>query len=144
MTIKEKLSHLEAINIEKLFDDILRENESIICDMNRKQLYDDGSVDVNNPGKKEKYSPLTALAKRTAPYNKTDFITLKWKGDFHDSLKITIFKDKFIIHSKNLVWANYLEPQSRFGSALGLTKKSKSGLRDLAKKEMIKKIHNAL
>lgn len=137
--IKDKLSRLKAINIDQLFDDILRENTEAIIDMNQSQMYDEGVMNVNT-GKKEQYSPATIRAKRNAPYNKTEHITLKWKGDFYKGMKLVIFKDKFVIVSDNLIWANYLEPQTRFGSALGLTEKSKERLRNIVKTEMGKKL----
>jgi len=144
MTITEKLSHLRAINIGTLFDRILKSNEEAILDMNRSQMYDDGVMNVKNPSVKEKYAKSTIQAKRKAPYNKTEFITLKWMGNFHESLKLIIFKDKFVIASDNKVWANYLETQNRFGSALGMTEESKDALREITRDEMIKRIRNVI
>lgn len=144
MTITEKLSHLKDINLGTLFDDALKENEDEICDMNRSQMYEEGIVDVNNPGTKEHYALSTIRAKKKAPFPKTDFITLKWKGDFYESLKLIIFKDKFIISSKNNIWGSFLEPNSRFGSALGMTKKSKGELREIMRDELIRKIRGKL
>lgn len=144
MTITEKLSHLRGINIAMLFDDILRDNEEEILGMNRDQMYEEGTMDVNVPNKKEKYSPATIRAKRRAPYNKTEFVTLKWMGDFHGSLKLLIFKDKFVISSDNRIWANYLETNKRFGRALGMTEKSKGKLRDTVRTEMIKKLKDVI
>jgi len=144
MTIKEKLSRLKAINLGKLFDEILTDNEKDIIDMNRSQMYDEGVMNVNNPGVVEKYAESTIKAKRSAPFSKTDHITLKWMGAFHESLKLIIFKDKFVIASANKIWGNYLEPQNRFKSALGLTEKSKEKLRDTVKDEMIKKLKNII
>jgi hypothetical protein len=144
MTIADKLSHLRAINIETLFDDILRENEDAICDLNRDQLYEQGIVDVNKPNQKLQYAESTKKAKRKAPFNKTDFITLKWTGEFHKALKLIIFKDKFVIASDNKIWGNYIETQTRFQSALGLAEKSKSEVREIARDEMIKKVREGL
>jgi hypothetical protein len=142
MTITEKLSHLRAINIGKLFDDILRENKEAILDMNRNQMYDDGIMDVKNPAGKEHYAPSTIKAKKRAPFNKTEFITLKWQGTFHGELELIIFRDKFIIDSKNKIWGSFLETQNRFKSALGLTEENKGELRDIVRDEMIRKIRN--
>lgn len=144
MTLTDKLSHLKAINIRMLFDDVLKENEETILDMNRSQMYDEGVVNVNNPGIQEHYSPATIKAKKKAPFSKTEFITLKWKGDFYEALKLIIFKDTFVISSDSRVWANFLEPQNRFGSALGMTEKSKGELRELSRDELIKKIKSEL
>ena len=143
MTITEKLSHLAAINLRTLFDAILKENENYICELNRDQMYEEGVMNVNT-GQREKYAASTIRAKKRAAFPKTDFITLKWTGDFHGGLKILIFKDTFVVQSKNRIWGNYLEPQERFGHALGLTKTSKSELRDLMRDELIKKIKGEL
>lgn len=143
MTISEKLSHLKAINIEKWFDDILKDKEPEIINMAQSQMYDSGIMNVRTE-KKEKYALSTVRAKRKAPFPKTEFITLKWFGDFHSSLKLLIFRDKFVISSDNLTWANYLETQSRFMSALGLTKKSKSELRDIVQNEIGKRMRNVI
>src|SRR5512133_737819 len=140
MTIADKLSRLQAINIGKLFDDILKENEDEICDLTRDQMYEKGIVNVNKPNERLQYAESTKKAKRKAPFNKTSFITLKWKGDFHKDLKLIIFKDKFVIASDNKIWGNYLETQTRFQSALGLTEKSKSEVREVMRDEMIKGI----
>jgi hypothetical protein len=144
MTITDKLSHLTAINFETWFDDILKENEKSICDMARSQMYDKGVMDVNNPGKVERYSPATIKAKRKAPFNKTDFITLKWFGDFHESFRLVIFKEYFVIASNNLIWANFLETKDRFTHALGLTSESKNELKSIAREELIKKLRSEL
>jgi len=143
MTITDKLSHLRAINLRTLFDQVLRDNEDYICELNREQMYEEGVMNVKTK-QKEQYAESTKRAKRRAPFNKTDFITLRWVGDFYESLKLIIFKDYFIIQSPNKVWGNFLEPQNRFGSALGLTKESKSELRELVRDELIKKIRSGL
>ena len=142
MTITDKLSRLKALNIRTLFDEVLRENEETILDMNRNQMYDEGVLDVTVPGYKDHYSPATKRNKRSAPFPKTEFITLKWTGDFHKELKLLIFKDTFVIDSLNKTWQNFLSQNHRFMNALGLTKKSKSELREIARDELIKKIRN--
>jgi hypothetical protein len=143
MTVTDKLSHLRAINLRTLFDTVLRENETTICDLNRDQMYEEGVMNVKT-GEKEQYAASTKRAKRKAPFPKTEFITLKWMGTFHESLKLMIYKDTFVVQSPNKIWGNYLEPQARFGSALGLTKQSKSDLRDLVRDELITKIKSGL
>jgi hypothetical protein len=143
MTVTDKLSHLRAINLRTLFDTVLRENETTICDLNRDQMYEEGVMNVKT-GEKEQYAASTKKAKHKAPFPKTEFITLKWMGTFHESLKLMIYKDTFVVQSPNKIWGNYLEPQARFGSALGLTKQSKSDLRDLVRDELITKIKSGL
>ena len=143
MTITDKLSRLTAINLGTLLDTVLRDNEDYICDLTRNQMYEDGVMNVRT-GKHERYAESTKRAKRRAPFNKTEFVTLKWFGEFHESLKILIFKDYFVINSANKTWGNYLEPNPRFENALGLTKESKSELRELVRDELIKKLRREL
>jgi hypothetical protein len=144
MTISEKIQQLKSIDISKMFDEVLKEKEPEIIEMVKGQMYDEGIVDVNKPGQKLQYAESTKKKKRKAPFNKTDFITLKWTGAFHDALKLIVFKDKFTISSKNKIWGNYLEPQERFGHALGLTEDSKAELRDTMKDGLINKIRESL
>lgn len=143
MTITDKLSRLTAINLRTLFDSVLKDNEDYICTLNRDQMYDEGVMNVKT-GKKEQYAASTKRAKRKAPFNKTEFVTLKWFGNFHKELRLLIFRDTFVIQSNNSIWGKYLETQTRFESALGLTKESKNELRELARDELIKKIRNEL
>ncbi|MCK9521367.1 MAG: hypothetical protein M0R74_20435 [Dehalococcoidia bacterium] len=143
MTIADKLSRLRAINLRTLFDDVLKENEDYICNLNKDQMYEEGIMNVRTK-QKQQYAESTKISKRKAPFNKTDFITLRWFGNFYESLRLIIFKDYFIIQSPDKVWGSYLETQTRFTSALGLTKESKSELRNLAKDELIKKIRSGL
>jgi hypothetical protein len=144
MTLTEKLSHLQAINFGALFDEVLKENEDEICNLNRDQMYEEGTMDVTKPGQVEHYSPATIRAKKKAPFNKTEFITLKWMGDFYKTLKIVIFKEWFVITSDSRIWANFLETQNRFSKALGMTEKSKGELREIMKEELIRKLRNAI
>jgi hypothetical protein len=144
MLLQDKLSRLRDININSLFDEVLKENEETILNMNRSQMYDEGVMDVNKPEQREKYSPATVKAKKRAAFPKTDFITLKWMGKFHEALKLIIFKDKFLISSDNRIWANFLEPNSRFTHALGLTKGNKNELRELSRDSLILKIREKL
>ena len=86
----------------------------------------------------------TGRAKRRAKYKRTDHITLKWEGRFHKSLKILIFADKLVIASKNVIWSKYLETQSRFENALGLTEDNIKKARDIIRPEFIKLFRNEL
>ena len=144
MTIQEKISALRAINLEILFDQTIRDNEKDILDLNREQMYEEGTMDITKPGKIERYSPLTIKAKKRAPFNRTDHITLKWMGAFHASLKILIFKAKLVISSDNSIWDKYLEPQGRFSNALGLTEENKGKLRDIVERDITRKLRNVI
>jgi len=141
MKISDKIKQLRAIDIDKILDESLRESEKDILDLNRDQLYDDGVINVNNPSQREYYAPQTiAQKKKKAAFKKTDFVTLKWTGDFYEKFKILIFRDSFVISSTDLKWANYLEPNSRFGNALGLTENSLKKVRDMILPLVLKRI----
>lgn len=137
MTVKEKIRQLQAISVDAITDAAIIENKDDILNANRDQMYERGQIDVQRPGYREKYAASTIKQKRkSARFPKTDFITLKWTGDFHDSLKLLLFKDKVVIQSDDLKWANWLE--TRFNNALGLTEESLKAIRDKVKLSFIK------
>lgn len=141
MKISEKIKQLQKINIDLILDESLKESEDGILELAKGQLYDDGVIDVTNPSKREYYKPQTiAQKKKKAAYPKTSFVTLRWMGDFYDKFKMIVFKDKFVITSDDLKWANYLEPNPRFENALGLTEDSIKKVRDMVLPLMLKKI----
>lgn len=143
MRINDKIKQLEAIDVNALVDEAIIDNEDVILDANREQLYERGTIDVTRPNYKEKYAASTVARKRkTAKFPKTDFITLKWNGDFHDSFKLIIFKDKIVIQSDDLKWANFLE--NRFSNALGLTKDNLSKVRDKIHESFMKGLRDDL
>lgn len=132
VSVTQKYETLERIDVNQIVDDSLLELEKFILDLNRSQLYDLGEIDVTDPGKQEFYAPATIKQKqRKALFKKTDFVTLRWDGDFYDSFKLIIFDKTFVIQATDLKWANWLEPNPRFGNALGLTEESKAALRDM-------------
>jgi hypothetical protein len=143
VSIEGKIKTLENIDINKIVDDSIKEIEKFILELNREQLYEKGIIDVNNPGQREQYAASTIRQKKKkAKFKKTDFITLRWDGDFYDSFKVIILKEVFIIQATDLKWANWLEP--RFGGALGLTDESKNSLRDEILPVFIRRIKNEL
>jgi hypothetical protein len=143
MTVKEKIRQLQAISVDAITDAAIIENKDDILNANRDQMYERGEIDVQRPGYREKYAASTIKQKRkSARFPKTDFITLKWTGDFHDSLKLLLFKDKIVIQSDDMKWANWLE--TRFNNALGLTEESLKAIRDKIKLSFIKLIRYEL
>jgi hypothetical protein len=139
MKISDKIKQLQAINIEQIVDDSLRENEKEIIALNQEQLYDKGQIDVKNPSVRQYYAPATiAQKKKKARYPKTDFITLRWMGDLYDKMKMIIFRDYFVVTTDDLKWANWLEP--RFGNALGLTDESVKKVRDIVLPGIFKRL----
>ena len=122
----------------KVFKDIIKKEEDFIKDLNRDQMYDEGVMNVEHPTKLKYAKSTIAQKKKKARYKKTSFITLRWMGEFYDSLKVLIFENYFIISSDSTIWARFLEPQDRFGKALGLTEKSKGRLKEVLKDDMIR------
>jgi hypothetical protein len=137
MNIEKKIKRLQSINIEDVLDLAVRDNEKAMLDLNREQMYEQGVMNVKTE-KREIYSPSTVRQKKTAPFNKTSHVTLKWTGEFHESLKLFIFKAFYIISSKDLKWSRWLEPNERFANALGLTEESMGKFRSLVKPSFIR------
>ena len=133
-----RFSYLLPKLTEQNIGDFVEQEEDYIKDLNKDQMYNDGALNVDNP-QKERYAKSTiAQKKKRAKYKKTDFITLRWMGDFYDSLRVLRFRDYFTINSDSLIWANYLEPQERFKKALGLTDESKGKLQIRLKNRAIR------
>lgn len=137
------------INVNKLLDECLVDLTDFILDLNREQLYEKGDIDVNYPTLKEHYAPSTIKQKRaTATYKKTDFVTLRWTGEFYESFVLEIRDDDFLIRSTDPK-ADFLLNESknfgdRFVNALGLTEESKDKLKEKVLPLMIEKLRNEL
>jgi len=145
MVITDKLKRIEILDINRIINETLKEVETFILELNRDQLYEKGEIDVTKPGLKEHYAEGTIRQKRKkAKFKKTEFVTLRWEGEFYDSFQLIIFKEKFIIQAKDLKWSNWLEPNPRFGNALGLTEESKALLINKIRPIIIQRIRNEL
>ena len=145
MKISSKIKRLQAVDLHQIVNDAAMKTEQQIITLNQDQMYKDGVLDVERPNRKERYAASTIRQKkRKATYKKTEFITLRWFGDFYDAMKIIFFKDRFVLTSDDLKWANWLEPQDRFGHALGLTNKSRSFLKTILKPEIITRLKKAI
>jgi len=145
MVITDKLKRIETLDINRIINDSLKEIENFILELNRDQLYEKGEIDVTRPGLKEHYAEGTIRQKRKkAKFKKTEFVILRWEGNFYESFELLIFKEKFIIQAKDLKWSNWLEPNPRFGKALGLTEESKAMLRDKIRPIIIQRIKDGL
>ena len=145
MTIRDKIKQLQSIDVDAIVDSAIVENEEEILNANRDQMYERGQIDVQRPDYKGKYAASTMRQKRrTARFPKTDFITLKWMGEFHDSLKLFIFKDFIAIRAMDIKWGLYISEDDRFKNALGLTKDSLSAIRDKIKVSFLNTFRNEL
>ena len=145
MNISAKIKRLQAVDLNRIVNDSAQQKQDQIIKMNQDQMFKQGTMDVDKPGKRLKYAAGTIKQKkRKATFKKTEFITLRWFGDFYDAMKIIFFKDRFVMQSDDLKWANWLEPQDRFSKALGLTDKSMNLLRRILKPEIIRKLKQAI
>ena len=145
MNIGAKIKRLQSVDLHQIVNDAAMKAEQQIIMLNQDQMYNEGVLDVEKPNRKEKYAASTIRQKkRKAKYKKTEFITLRWFGDFYDAMKIIFFKDRFVLASDDLKWANWLEPQDRFGHALGLTDKSRSILKTILKPGIITRLKRAI
>jgi len=132
-----RFSYLFPVVNERLIGQIIKNEEEFIKDLNRDQMYKEGIMNVDTE-KKEGYAESTIRAKkRKAKYRRTDHITLRWMGDFYDSLRVLIFDKWFTINADSTIWARFLEPQERFTKALGLTEDSKEKLRERIRDRII-------
>ena len=146
MDLDTRLKHFRKFNnMNLVLNQILKGIEKDVLNLNRDQMYEDGIMDISNPSSILHYAPSTIKNKKgRATYHRVDHITLKWEGDFHKTLKIKYEKDSILIYSKDRKWTAYLQPQSRFENALGLTDESLSLLRDWIKEELIKRFRDEL
>lgn len=144
MNIKSRIKKLRKFSdMEALLNQILKGLEKDILNLNRDQMYEDGVMDIKNPQAILHYAPSTIRNKRgRAKFKRVDHITLKWEGDFHKTLKIKYNKDSMLIYSEDMKWKAYLQPQSRFENALGLTNESLSLLREWITTGLIKRFRN--
>jgi len=135
-------------NFPVILNSIIKDNEPEILAMNRDQMWEDGIVDVNNPRAILDYAPSTVKQKkRRARYKRTDHITLKWTGSFHDKMKLKIEPEQFIITSTDDKWSKFSSGtwgQGRFENALGLTSENKEELRQLVKSDLIIQFKDAI
>jgi len=141
MSLEERIKRLRNIDINTILNNCIRQIEDKLIEMNQKQMYDDGVMNINNPGQSLQYAKSTIRQKKKrAGYKRTDHITLRWDGDFYGSMIIIYLNNRIIIQARDLKWAKWLEPQDRFSYALGLTEKNKSLLRDMLKPLIIEKL----
>ena len=140
-SLDKKLARIRKYkNFPRILNEIIKDNELEILAMNRDQMWEDGIVDVKRNLQWD-YQPSTIRQKkRKAKFKRTDHITLKWTGSFHDKMKLIIKPKAFIITSTDEKWTQFSSGnwgEGRFKNALGLTPKSLSQLRELVKSDLI-------
>lgn len=145
MDIDSKIKSLESVDIGQIINQAALQKEKQILQLNQDQMYEQGIMNVHKPAQRLDYAPSTIRQKKKkATFKRTDHITLRWFGDFYDRMKLIFFRNRFEIVSKDLKWANWLEPQKRFENALGLTDKSMHQLRILLKPIIIKQLKQSV
>ena len=145
------IDNVKNLNQTKIYNSIIRENETFILNLNREQMYEYGIMDVDNEASQLEYKAFTKQAKTgqiqgipKAKFPRIDHITLKWDGQFHDSLKMFVNDELFLIYSNNVIWQVDLKTQKRFANALGLTESSINKLIDLVLPLYIEKTLNEI
>ncbi|HDZ13273.1 MAG TPA: hypothetical protein ENH60_00050 [Pricia sp.] len=145
MRISDKIQRLQSVDLHAIINDAAKEKKDQIIRLNQDQMWKAGVMDVNKPGQKLEYAPSTIKQKkRKATFKKTSFITLRWFGDFYESMKLTFFKDRFEIAADDQKWIDWLEPQDRFENALGLTDQSMTKLRKIITAPIIRRLKQAI
>jgi hypothetical protein len=145
----EKLRILDTLDVYELLNECLKELAEDIILMNQNQMYEQGIMDITKPSEKEYYAPATMRQKKkSAQYKKTAFVTLKWEGEFYDSMKLEVFgKDNvyaFDIIASDEKWQDWLSQNPRFENALGLTKGNVKVLAETVRPMIYKKIRDKL
>ena len=141
-SLDTKLKRVRKLrNFPVVLNRIIKDNSPEIIAMNRDQMWEEGIVDVNNPRAILSYAPSTIKQKkRRSRYKRTDHITLKDMGGFHEKMKLVIKATEFWITSTDAKWSKFSSGewgQGRFQNALGLTKKNIAQLRELVKFDLI-------
>ena len=141
-SLDKKLARVRKYkNFPRVLNAIIKDNTKEILALNRDQMYEEGIVDVKNPSSILHYAPSTIKQKKKrARYKRTDHITLKDQGSFHDKMTLIIKADEFIITSKDSKWPHFSSGEwgrGRFENALGLTDKSLIPLREIIKSDLI-------
>ena len=141
--IIELIAKWKQFDINKAVGECVKEQEQAIIEINQDQMYKQGVMNVETL-QKERYSPAyIKVKKRKATFKETAHVTLRFFGEFYDSMKILVFKNKFVISATDLKWSRWLEPNDRFGSALGLTDEGKSKMRYVLKPAIIDKVNES-
>jgi hypothetical protein len=141
-SLDTKLAKVRKLkNFPAVLNRIIKDNAPEIIAMNRDQMWEDGIVDVKNPRAILSYAPSTIKQKkRRSRYKRTDHITLKDMGGFHDKMKLVIKATEFWITSTDAKWSKFSSGewgQGRFQNALGLTKTNINMLRGLIRSDLI-------
>lgn len=143
MAFEQKIKALEAFlaNEEQQVLDLVRDDETLVLDLNRdQQLFDEGK-DSTGKDIRPRYTPFTVAIKRSKG-QPTDRVTLKDTGRFHASFRIIYGSDNFeliALDSKtNRLKAKYGD------KILGITDPNLQTLIDIFKPELIQKLRKLL
>jgi len=133
---------LQSINVLAIVDDAIMDHEADIIKLNQSQMYDKGIINIDRPTDKQRYAARTIkIKKKHARYPKTDFITLKWDGTFHESLSLDVRSDEVEIISDDPKYESELAPRY---NPLGLTSESWDSIKPGIKDNVIKSLRNVI
>jgi hypothetical protein len=98
MDVLELLENIEALDIETIAGDALRDNSGVIADLNASQMYQGRRSDGTEilPS----YTPLTVFLKEQKG-QVTDHVTLRDTGEFQQELYAEVTGDEIEYGSKN-------------------------------------------
>ena len=121
-------SFYDDLSSGKMMQEIILDNEGVICDMNAEdQLYEQGvnslGVDISDYAP---YSPVTVWIKEEKG-QPTDRVTLRDEGDFESSFYVTASLDGFAIRASDWKAEKLIK---KYGTdIMGLTEENMDSLR---------------
>jgi hypothetical protein len=153
MSIDEKISVLDHLNIWVVINECLKELTEQIIIMNQDQMYEQGVMNVKT-GEQQQYTDAYKKRKmKTARYNKTDFVTLKSDGGYYAGMELEIYppESEFLFGIISSDWKHLFmksnkrwTPPDRFALAFGLTKENIRMLINLIHPIAVRKIKEQL
>lgn len=109
-----KLKNLPTF-VDLVGDNSIAENEDTIIDLNKAQMIVLG-IDADGDQLGE-YTPYSSQIREAAGLQ-TEFIDLRFTGDFQDSIELNLTPNGYEIDATDEKWTDKIEP--RFPDALGL------------------------
>lgn len=129
--VEELIIKLKALPtvVEKVADIAIEENESDIVALNIAQMV---VLGVDNEGVQlGEYAPMSVQIREEEELQ-TDYIDLRFTGDFQESIELNATAEGFEIDATDSKWKNHIE--RRFPDALGLTDENEDRLTDVITK----------
>lgn len=125
--------------VQDISNNSIEDNSENILDLNRSQMLVSG-IDSEGDSLGE-YSAFT-VQKRKDKGLQTEFIDLRYTGEFQDSLILQQDKDAYFIGALDPKWQDEIQP--RWPDALGLTEDSESKVTEILTNEIDIKVDRFL